>query len=66
MFLITYLGGKMSLSLALAINSVFVVALLGFLGWMMSHPRHLTPHSSQREACGMTEEGSAESLDVAA
>jgi len=40
----------MSLSLVIAINVVLDVALLGFLTWMMSHPRHLTPHASAGES----------------
>jgi len=39
----------MSLSVAIAVIVVLDVALLCFLAWMMSHPRHLTPHVSQHE-----------------
>jgi hypothetical protein len=38
----------MSLSLAIAVLVTLDVALLAFLAWMMSHPRHLTPHVSTR------------------
>lgn len=38
----------MSLSLAIAVNVTADVAVLGFLAWMMSHPRHLAPHDSWR------------------
>ena len=38
----------MSLSAAIAIIVVLDLALLGFLAWMMAHPRHLTPHVSRR------------------
>jgi hypothetical protein len=34
----------MSLSAAIAVIVVMDVAVLGFLAWMMSHPRHLIPH----------------------
>jgi hypothetical protein len=37
----------MSLSAAIAVIVILDVALLGFLAWMMSHPRHLTPHVSR-------------------
>jgi hypothetical protein len=36
----------MSLSTGIAIIVILDVALLGFLAWMMSHPRNLTPHVS--------------------
>jgi len=39
----------MSLSAAIAAIVILDVALLGFLAWMMSHSRHLTPHISRRE-----------------
>ena len=39
----------MSLSVAIAVIVTLDVALIAFLAWMMSHPRHLTPHVSQRE-----------------
>ena len=39
----------MSLSAAIAAIVILDVALLGFLAWMMSHPRHLTPHVSRHE-----------------
>lgn len=39
----------MSLPAAIATNVVLDVALLGFLAWMMSHPRHLTPHVSAND-----------------
>ncbi len=40
----------MSLATAIAVIVILDIALLGFLTWMMSHPRHLTPHvSSIRE-----------------
>lgn len=42
--------GAMSLSEAIALIVVLDVALLGFVAWMMSHPRRLTPHVSQRES----------------
>jgi hypothetical protein len=38
----------MSLSLAVALNVVFITGLLGLLAWFMSHPRKLTPHVSSR------------------
>ena len=38
----------MSESVAIAVIVIFDVALLGFLAWMMSHPRHLTPHLPAR------------------
>jgi hypothetical protein len=38
----------MSLSLAIAVNILFVVALLSALAWFMSHPRKLTAHISSR------------------
>jgi hypothetical protein len=37
----------MSLSLAIAVNVTADVVVLGFLAWMMSHPRHLAPHGSR-------------------
>lgn len=39
----------MSLSAAIAVIVTLDVALLGFLAWMMSHPRHLSPHVSRHE-----------------
>ncbi|MGO9487745.1 MAG: hypothetical protein ACLQBB_01810 [Solirubrobacteraceae bacterium] len=39
----------MSLSAAIAVIVALDVMLIGFLAWMMSHPRHLTPHVSRRE-----------------
>lgn len=39
----------MSLSAAIAVIVVLDVALIGFLAWMMSHPRHLTPHVSAND-----------------
>jgi hypothetical protein len=39
----------MSLPLAIAIIVILDVLLLAFLAWMMSHPRHLTPHVSRAE-----------------
>jgi hypothetical protein len=39
----------MSLSAAIAAIVILDVALLGFLAWMMSHPRHLAPHVSRHE-----------------
>ncbi len=39
----------MSLSAAIATIVLLDVALLGFLAWMMSHARHLTPHVSAHE-----------------
>jgi hypothetical protein len=39
----------MSLSAAIAAIVILDVALLGFLAWMMSHSRHLTPHVSRHE-----------------
>jgi hypothetical protein len=39
----------MSLPATIAVIAILDVALLGFLAWMMSHPRHLTPHVSQHE-----------------
>jgi len=38
----------MSLPTAIAVIVVLDIALLGFLAWMMSHPRHLTPHVSAK------------------
>ncbi len=43
-------GGNMSLSLAVAVIVILDVALIAFLAWMMSHPRHLRPHVSSSEA----------------
>jgi len=40
----------MSLPVAIAVIVVLDVALLGFLAWMMSHPRHLTRHVSANDA----------------
>jgi hypothetical protein len=34
----------MSLTLAIALNLVLDLGLLGALAWMMSHPRRLTAH----------------------
>lgn len=34
----------MSLTLAVALNVILDLGLLGGLAWMMSHPRKLTPH----------------------
>jgi hypothetical protein len=34
----------MSESTAIAAIVILDVALIGFLAWMMSHPRHLRPH----------------------
>ncbi len=39
----------MSLSAAIAIIVVLDMALLGFIAWMMSHPRRLTPHVSMHD-----------------
>ena len=39
----------MSLSAAIAAIVILDVALLVFVAWMMSHSRHLTPHTSRRE-----------------
>jgi hypothetical protein len=39
----------MSLSAAIAAIVILDVTLLGLLAWMMSHPRHLTPHVSRQE-----------------
>jgi len=39
----------MSLPAAIATIVVLDIALLGFLAWMMSHPRRLTPHVSAHE-----------------
>lgn len=47
----------MSLSLLITINVVLDVALLGFLAWMMSHPRHLTPHVSLNDSHPSRERG---------
>lgn len=38
----------MSLPAALTVIVALDIALIGFLAWMMSHPRHLTPHASTR------------------
>ncbi len=38
----------MSLPAAIAVIVVLDVAWIGFTAWMMSHPRHLTPHGSTR------------------
>lgn len=46
----------MSVSLAICVNVVADVALLGFLGWMMSHPRRLTPHGP-RQSPGEVDSG---------
>ncbi len=40
----------MSLPVAMTVIVILDVALLGFLAWTMSHPRHLTPHVSARHA----------------
>jgi hypothetical protein len=42
-------GETVSLPAAIAIIVVLDVALIGFLAWMMSHPRHLTPHVSAND-----------------
>lgn len=34
----------MSMAAVIAIIVILDVALLAFVGWMMSHPRHLRPH----------------------
>jgi hypothetical protein len=39
----------MSLYLAIAINAIFAVGLLGGLAWMMSHPRRLVAHEPAAE-----------------
>lgn len=39
----------MSLSAAIAINVTLDLALIGFLAWMMAHPRHLPSHVSARD-----------------
>jgi hypothetical protein len=39
----------MSLSAAIAVIVMLDVALLGFVAWMMCHPRHLAPHASRHE-----------------
>ena len=38
----------MSLPAAITVIVVLDIALIGFLAWMMSHPRHLAPHASTR------------------
>jgi hypothetical protein len=38
----------MSLPAAITIIVMLDIALIGFLSWIMSQPRHLTPHSSTR------------------
>ncbi len=38
----------MTLSLALTLNAIADVALVGGLAWFMSHPRKLTAHISSR------------------
>jgi len=40
----------MSLSAAITVIVVMDVALLGFLAWMMSHPRHLIAHVLRHES----------------
>jgi hypothetical protein len=45
----------MSLTAAIAAIVALDVALLGFLAWMMSHPRHLMPHVSARDAAARSE-----------
>ena len=40
----------MSLSAAIATSVALDVTLIGFLAWMMSHPRHLSPHVPARDA----------------
>jgi hypothetical protein len=40
----------MSLPAAITVIVVLDIALIGFLSWMMSHPRHLTPHVPTRHA----------------
>jgi hypothetical protein len=40
----------MSLPAAITVVVVLDIALIGFLAWMMSHPRHLSPHASTRHA----------------
>ena len=39
----------MSVSAAITTIVILDVALIAFVAWMMSHPRHLTPHVSQRD-----------------
>jgi hypothetical protein len=39
----------LSLPAAIVIIVVLDVALIGFLAWIMSHPRHLTPHVSAND-----------------
>jgi hypothetical protein len=39
----------MSLSAAIAINVILDLGLIGFLAWMMAHPRHLPSHVSARD-----------------
>ena len=38
----------MSLPATITVIAILDIALIGFLAWMMSHPRHLTPHVSTR------------------
>ena len=38
----------MSLPATITVIVILDIALIGFLAWMMSHPRHLTPHVSTR------------------
>jgi len=38
----------MSVLAAITVIVVLDVALLGFLAWVMSHPRHLRPHVPAR------------------
>ncbi len=46
----------MSESTAIALIVIFDVALLGFLAWMMAHPRHLRPHVSATDAASPIEQ----------
>jgi hypothetical protein len=39
----------MSLLAAIATVVALDVALIGFVAWMMSHPRHLSPHAPVRD-----------------
>lgn len=41
-------GETMSLPAAITVIVALDLALVGFLAWMMSHPRHLSPHRSTR------------------
>lgn len=40
----------MTLAIALTVNAILIVALLGGLAFAMSLPRKLTPHAGAREA----------------